>query len=415
MGPRGRNTKFDGEFWREFDMNKSELDLEATLFSGQSFRWTKHNSQFVGVLGSDVVVLTYLTGETGGGGSAKLSLNPRVIFRRLNTVKASSSNEEMRMEQSRLDLIDDRLHSYFNANVDVQALLSSWRRTDENFEKKSDQFHGLRTLRVDTLEAIISFICSSNNNIPRISMMVERLCAMFSENHIDATSMQVHYRFPTLSQLTMVTEKQLRQAGFGFRAPKLVAAVRQMVALGGDEWLRSLERPDLAREPARELLQQLSGVGPKVADCVCLCSLQKHDAIPVDTHCWQLARRDYLPELAPAASLTTKRYAQIGDYFRDHFGPYAGWAFMVLFAAELSLFKRAARARQDENVQQALAVAQQPVATRRVSGFFRRGATELLLVNKGGGSEVDDDVGVEPRAQHQHRHDFMAWKRRKRG
>jgi hypothetical protein len=81
-----------------------------------------------------------------------------------------------------------------------------------------------------------------------------------------------------------VTEAQLRVAGFGFRAPFVVKAVSKMVSLGGDSWLDSLR--SLSREQARTTLQQLAGVGPKVADCICLCSLQMHDAIPVDTHCW---------------------------------------------------------------------------------------------------------------------------------
>eukprot|EP00959_Pyramimonas_sp_CCMP1952_P032017 671824-Pyramimonas_sp.AAC.1 len=59
-----------------------------------------------------------------------------------------------------------------------------------------------------------------------------------------------------------------------------------MADLGGNTWLSHLEWPNVSREEARERLVRLPGVGPKVADCVCLCSLGKHDAVPVDTHCW---------------------------------------------------------------------------------------------------------------------------------
>ena len=67
----------------------------------------------------------------------------------------------------------------------------------------------------------------------------------------------------------------------------------------------------------------------QVADCVCLMSLDKPGAIPVDTHVWQIAARDYMPKLAKTKSLTDKIYREIGDHFRGVFGEYAGWAHSV--------------------------------------------------------------------------------------
>lgn len=67
----------------------------------------------------------------------------------------------------------------------------------------------------------------------------------------------------------------------------------------------------------------------QVADCVCLFSLDKPGAIPVDTHVWQIAGRDYMPELKARKSLTDKIYKEIGEYFRELFGEYAGWAHSV--------------------------------------------------------------------------------------
>ncbi|PIK57841.1 putative mucin-19-like [Apostichopus japonicus] len=78
-----------------------------------------------------------------------------------------------------------------------------------------------------------------------------------------------------------------------------------------------------------------------VADCVCLFSLDKTGAIPVDTHVWQIASRDYMPELKTKKSLTDKIYKETGDYFRELFGEYAGWAHSVLFSADLKKFQSA--------------------------------------------------------------------------
>ncbi len=75
---------------------------------------------------------------------------------------------------------------------------------------------------------------------------------------------------------------------------------------------------------AVEALCTLPGVGPKVAACICLFSLDKHDAIPVDTHVWQLATRYYAPQLAGKA-LTPKLHGVVQEVFAERFGPYAGW------------------------------------------------------------------------------------------
>jgi hypothetical protein len=101
----------------------------------------------------------------------------------------------------------------------------------------------------------------------------------------------VYYAFPTLQQLAAATEDELRALGFGYRARFIVGAVEDLLARpgGGEAWLRGLRC--LPAAEAAAALEELPGVGPKVAACVALFSLDKHDAIPVDTHVWQLATK----------------------------------------------------------------------------------------------------------------------------
>lgn len=91
----------------------------------------------------------------------------------------------------------------------------------------------------------------------------------------------------------------------------------------------------------------LPGIGGKVADCICLMSLGHSEAIPVDTHVFQITAQHYLPHLLQGngkgkgkgakqqQSLTLQRYAQIGDFYRERFEVHAGWAQTVLFASHL--------------------------------------------------------------------------------
>ena len=95
----------------------------------------------------------------------------------------------------------------------------------------------------------------------------------------------------------------------------------------------------LDREKAHRELTKLHGIGAKVADCICLMSLDKLDSVPVDTHVWQIATTKYLPHLKHHKTVTDKAYKEIGNFFRQHFGEYAGWAHVVLFCADLKKFK----------------------------------------------------------------------------
>ena len=89
-------------------------------------------------------------------------------------------------------------------------------------------------------------------------------------------------------------------------------------------------------------LMQMPGVGKKVADCVALFSLDQVESIPVDTHVWDIALRDYDPSLSlkGAKSITPTVYEEVGEVFRDRFPLKAGWAHSVLFAAELPEFRQ---------------------------------------------------------------------------
>ncbi|KAJ3030529.1 8-oxoguanine glycosylase ogg1, partial [Rhizophlyctis rosea] len=92
--------------------------------------------------------------------------------------------------------------------------------------------------------------------------------------------------------------------------------------------------------PVREVLLGFSGVGPKVADCICLMGFGFGEVVPVDTHVWQIAKRDYgIKGLLDTKTLTPKHYEVVGKKFQEVFGDKAGWAHSVLFTADLKQFE----------------------------------------------------------------------------
>ncbi|KAJ7372861.1 8-oxoguanine glycosylase ogg1 [Desmophyllum pertusum] len=196
---------------------------------------------------------------------------------------------------------------------------------------------GVRVLRQDPVETLFAFICSSNNNIPRISGMVEKLCHEYGE-FLGEIGDVAYYAFPNMKDLKgSRVEEHLRSVGFGYRAKFISQCASYILQHHDSEWLEILR--SASYNDAHAALCQLPGVGAKVADCVCLMSLDKHEAVPVDTHVWQITAKHYMPHLVTTKSLTAKVYKQIGDHYRALFGEYAGWAQSVLFTADLKRFQ----------------------------------------------------------------------------
>lgn len=220
--------------------------------------------------------------------------------------------------------------------ISLKELWGSFKKNDERFAELADCFPGVRVLRQDPLECLIQFICSSNNNISRITKMVDYISEL--GERLGSVGGFEFYSFPSLDRLAMVSEAQLREAGFGYRAKYITGTVKALQSKqgGGVEWLAGLRR--LSLEEAIVALCTLPGVGPKVAACIALFSLDQHHAIPVDTHVWQIATRHLIPELA-GTRLTPKLHSCVADAFVSKYGQYAGWAQTLLFIADLPLQK----------------------------------------------------------------------------
>eukprot|EP01134_Creolimax_fragrantissima_P007382 CFRG7382T1 len=309
--------------WTSLGVRPSELRLDVTLHCGQSFSWISLESGvWANVINNQVISLTQTDTD--------------VLFRLHNT-PIPEANAEETIEKARVNLRD-----YFQLDVCLSDLYNTWIASDENLKQYAKVMPGLRMLRQDPIENVFSFICSSNNNISRITQMVHTMKRVYgmeiTHNLGEETRM---YAFPTITVLSSPNvDGELRELGFGYRAKFVQGTAAKLInehhtherAL---EWLLSLRDKDY--DEVSLAVQKLPGVGPKVADCVCLMSLDKTAAIPVDTHVWAIAQ-PYMPQLK-GKTLTKTLYKQIGDFYRQLHGEYAGWAHSILFSGELKRFE----------------------------------------------------------------------------
>ncbi|KAI1488706.1 N-glycosylase/DNA lyase [Biscogniauxia mediterranea] len=338
--------------WRRLPLSLTELCIDTTLRCGQSFRWRHINDEWNCVLHGRLLSLK----------QDKDYLHYRVTW----PASLKGSPKKNDAESRDLDDTEDLIKHYFSLKHDLKALYDQWSESDPNFRQKAPKFTGIRILSQDAWEALISFICSSNNNISRISQMVHKLCQHYGPliGHIGD---EAFHDFPTPKALTgKKVEAHLRELGFGYRA-KYIAETAMILSMEKPEgWLESLTNPENPawnitknienHEPptykqAHEQLLLLSGVGPKVADCVCLMGLGWGEAVPVDTHVWQIAQRDYKFGKAKTKTFSKTMYDSVGDHFRKIWGQQAGWAQSVLFTANLKSFSEQAAGPKTEAVE----------------------------------------------------------------
>ncbi|KAL6634175.1 hypothetical protein ACP70R_026846 [Stipagrostis hirtigluma subsp. patula] len=303
------------EEWHPLPLSTADLSLPLTLPTGQTFLWRRTSLsplRFTGAVGTHLLSLSHLPDgrlafllHNGGGHAA-----------------------------STLPAARDALCDYLNATVPLADLWRQFAAADERFAEVAARLGGggARVLRQDPVECVFQFLCSSNNNIARIEKMVWTL-AGYGER-LGEVGGFVFHRFPTIERLARVSEQELREAGFGYRAKYIVGTAKELQAKpgGGEKWLASLRERELPE--VIEALCTLPGVGPKVAACIALFSLDQNHAIPVDTHVWKVATQYLLPELA-GKSLTPKLSIVVADAFVTRFGSYAGWAQNVLFIGQL--------------------------------------------------------------------------------
>lgn len=316
---------------------KGELCLNNVLQAGQAFRWVFNESEN-----------RYATSMKVGNNN-KYSV---VVIRQPEDHILEFASLDGSCE---LKILRDHLIKYLRLDVPLQELhYLDWRKRDTRFEDITP--HGMRILGQEPWETLVSFICSSNNNISRITRMCSNLCVHYGDKIGTMDSLDF-YSFPTSDELAQkASESRLRELGFGYRAKFIIETAKKMVqdkTNGGfksdTDFLEDLNSK-LTYEQMREQLMSYQGIGPKVADCVCLMGLRMDQVVPVDVHVGRIAKRDYrfqckkeqlksLAERYKDLPITRKKINleldSIRLMFLELWGPYAGWAQGILFTNEV--------------------------------------------------------------------------------
>lgn len=275
----------------------NELDVELTVGSGQVFRWRRRAESWIGTDAGNVILAT----RTSRG------------WRIESWPDESAGWNFFRLDQSLADIEREIC------------------RLDPKIRDVVKRHRGLRVVRpAHPEEAFFSFLCTPNNHLSRIFRMVWVLGDRGQPLGDGVT------QFPTAQVLSRLSEHDLRECGFGYRARTIVNAARELASRPRGFLTRLRSQP---YDVAIASLIQFDGIGRKLADCIALVGLWHLEAVPVDTHLWKSACELYFPEWQGKA-LTEKRYEAVGRLFRESFGDLAGWAHQYLFYDKILSYRR---------------------------------------------------------------------------
>ncbi|HHU17196.1 MAG TPA: DNA glycosylase [Clostridiales bacterium] len=273
-----------------------DFHLNHIFDNGQCFRWNKEtDGSYTGVAFRKVVNIDYCNGD--------------II---INNTSLMDFNEYWK--------------DYLDLERDYSAIKDKLAKNDIEMKKAISFGYGMRILKQEKWETLISFIISQNNNIPRIKKCIESLCANYG-SPIEEYRGKIHFTFPKMEELAQLDVGDLALCRLGYRTDYIIKAARQ-VALDEGKTLNSLDTA--TEEEAYEYLLSLSGVGPKVANCIMLFSMQKYARFPLDVWIKRVMNQIYNIEKG-----NTK---MMQKYAAEHFGEYGGIAQQYLFyyAREIS-------------------------------------------------------------------------------
>ena len=219
--------------------------------------------------------------------------------------------------------IQDIVKYYFDLDTNYKKIKEKLSNIDEYLKTSVEFGKGIRILNQDLWETIISFIISANNNIPRIKGIIERLSKKYG-NKIEWNGVK-YYTFPSAEQLKNVSIKEYRELGLGFRDVRLYETTQKIVNKEID--LEKLKNNSNTEEVREELLK-LSGVGPKVADCILLFSeLKRYDVFPIDVWVRRVMNELYIKE-DDETKVSKKKIENLAN---EKFGDLKGLAQQYLF------------------------------------------------------------------------------------
>jgi N-glycosylase/DNA lyase len=281
--------------------NITDFNLEHIFECGQCFRWEKEAD-----------------GSYTGIAERKRPVNI-AFYPYDKTPDKTQHAGKLVIENAEESDFEDFWRDYLDLDRNYGNIKAKLCKNDEVMKKAIEFGQGIRILKQDEWETLISFIISQNNNIGRIKKCINKLCENFGE-FIEEYRGKKYFGIPSANVLASLTEQDLAACGLGYRAKYLIETAK---SIEKDNGKMLLQLRKLDTRLAFAYLTNLHGVGPKVANCILLFGLDKFESFPIDVWVKEAMNKLY--------GIDKEDTNAMAEYAKKKFGEFGGVAQQYLF------------------------------------------------------------------------------------
>lgn len=265
--------------------NINNLDLDNTICCGQIFRYEKlEDDSYIVILKDRVVKLKYI-------------------------------DNKLYIDSNNMDNIENVIREYLDLDRDYISIIENIKECDDVLDKYLDKSIGLKMIKQDPIECIVSYIISQNNSVRNIKNSLDLISYKFGDKVIFLD--KEYYLFPSIDKLSKISLVEFRECKVGFRDRYLVDIISDIV----ENRLNVNYIFEMNSEDSLRYLMSFRGIGMKVASCILLFAYGKYDVYPIDT--WVKKYMD--------VNYGIKDEKKIKDFCKEKYGKYSGLAIQYMF------------------------------------------------------------------------------------
>ena len=265
--------------------NINNLDLDNTICCGQIFRYEKlEDDSYIVILKDRVVKLKYV-------------------------------DSKLYIDSNNIDNIENVIREYLDLDRDYISIIENIKERDDVLGKYLDKSIGLKMIKQDPIECIVSYIISQNNSVRNIKNSLDLISYKFGDKVIFLD--KEYYLFPSIDKLSKISLEEFRECKVGFRDRYLVDIISDIV----ENRLNVNYIFEMNSEDSLRYLMSFRGIGMKVASCILLFAYQKYDVYPIDT--WVKKYMD--------TNYGIKDEKKIKEFCKEKYGKYSGLAIQYMF------------------------------------------------------------------------------------
>lgn len=232
-------------------------------------------------------------------------------------LRITQVGDEVTLHNTDLNEYNGIWRNYFDMDTDYSAIKKWLIEKDDRLVEVIEKTNGIRILRQEFHEMVMSFIISQNKQIPHIKQIVGAISEKYGSEAGEIEG-KVYYSFPTMDALRNISEDNYRELKTGFRAPYLMSATEHM-----SDGMTAESFSSLTYDEAKARLMKVKGIGEKVANCILLFGLGHRNAFPVDVWIKRIMEQVYFgKDTSPE---------QIMTFAKENYGEYGGYAQQYLF------------------------------------------------------------------------------------